>query len=1036
MSGIVLIMLFSALAMYCIRAYILPLFLSKKIKQGGSDMYFIAAALAAFALRIVLSVVFEGHGSDMSCFNSWSQSIFEGGFSGFYNSSGFHDYPPGYMYVLYIIGLIRHVLPLGETAVRVLLKLPAVMCDIVIGALVFDIAKKRFSQTAAVIFASLWLFNPVSILNSAVWGQVDSVYTLFGALTLYYITEKKMPQSYCTFALCLFIKPQAFILAPVLIGGFIENVILEEFSTEKLLKNIGIGLAAIGGIVILALPFGLANVAGQYLATIDSYPYFSVNAFNFWSALGKNWSPLITFGSYLGYLFLAAVSAYVIYILIKSKNASKYYFTGALITFVTYMFSVRMHERYAYPAVLFMLLAVVMCVDYKKFALFALLTLSQFFNTAWVLFIYGTDPSKYYNSVTLSVASVLNLALTGAIIYIAHRQFAKNDLSNLSAQTGKSEADNTADKTWSSHFPKLRRFDIVAMAVITAVYAGIAFYDLGDMHAAESEYILTSKGVTLDLGQDYRIKEIQYFLGSYELNSSRSIIVKTENSAGEQVNSTKITNGSVFHWEKTGSPETARYIKLIAPGDYLSIKEIGIRDFDGNLLMPVSVSDSKANALFDEQSEVPERSNFRNGTYFDEIYHARTAYEFIHHLPVYEWTHPPLGKVFISLGVKIFGMCPFGWRFMGTLFGIMMVPLIYLFALKFLKKSWFAVIVCLLFTFDFMHFAQTRIATIDVYVTFFIILMYYFMYRYCSLDIKTTSLRKELMWLGLCGIATGCAAACKWTGFYAASGIFVLWLVTFILRCVEYGNTEYTCRTKSLPNSSGSVRNFAERCTAKYIATTIICCIIFFVIVLLTIYVLSYIPYLMAPDAEGLKTILQNQEAMQVYHMKTVVKSSHPYSSHWYEWILMTRPIWYYSGTIADGVKEGISSFGNPLVWWAGVPAFFYMIYRMIKYRDKNALFLVISYLAQLVWWIPVQRITFIYHYFPCVPFIVMMIGYTLLCLYNNAKNKRAAMCGVFCYAALVIALFIMFYPVLSGQPCSVWYKDEFLKWFNSWVLL
>lgn len=35
-----------------------------------------------------------------------------------------------------------------------------------------------------------------------------------------------------------------------------------------------------------------------------------------------------------------------------------------------------------------------------------------------------------------------------------------------------------------------------------------------------------------------------------------------------------------------------------------------------------------------------------------------------------------------------------------------------------------------LFAADFMHFAQTRIATIDVYITFFIILMYYFMYDY------------------------------------------------------------------------------------------------------------------------------------------------------------------------------------------------------------------------------------------------------------------------------------------------------------------
>ena len=108
----------------------------------------------------------------------------------------------------------------------------------------------------------------------------------------------------------------------------------------------------------------------------------------------------------------------------------------------------------------------------------------------------------------------------------------------------------------------------------------------------------------------------------------------------------------------------------------------------------------------------------------------------------------------------------------------------------------------------------------------------------------------------------------------------------------------------------------------------------------------------------------------------------------------------------------------------------------IFKNRDKNALFLVIAYLAQLVSWIPVTRLTFIYHYFPCVPFIVLMLGYSILNIYNEAKNKKAVMYGAFVYAGLAIVLFAMFYPVLSGHPCSVDYVDHFLKWFDSWVLI
>ena len=153
----------------------------------------------------------------------------------------------------------------------------------------------------------------------------------------------------------------------------------------------------------------------------------------------------------------------------------------------------------------------------------------------------------------------------------------------------------------------------------------------------------------------------------------------------------------------------------------------------------------------------------------------------------------------------------------------------------------------------------------------------------------------------------------------------------------------------------------------------------------------------------------------------------------------MKRPILYYTGTIHNNIKEGISSFGNPLVWWTGIAAFIYMVYRLIVKKDKTALFLIVAYLAQLLPWVFVTRTTYIYHYFPSVPFVVLMIGYTIYNLYNNVNtsNKRV-LCKAtsYAYVALAILLFLMFYPVLSGYPCNEEYVNTFLKWFNSWVLI
>ena len=107
------------------------------------------------------------------------------------------------------------------------------------------------------MFASLYLFNPATVVNCSLWGQVDSV-SLFN--TSYDILrEKKMIYSYFMFAICIFLKPQAFIFyAYTYIRN--RNVFIKDFSKEKLLKNLGFGVSAIILMVLLALPFGISNV--------------------------------------------------------------------------------------------------------------------------------------------------------------------------------------------------------------------------------------------------------------------------------------------------------------------------------------------------------------------------------------------------------------------------------------------------------------------------------------------------------------------------------------------------------------------------------------------------------------------------------------------------------------------------------------------------------------------------------------------------------------------------------------------------------
>ena len=221
MLGISLTVLFSALAAFAVWSYYINPALKSNVKKDNNAMYIIAAAAVAFILRLILGAVYRGHNTDMSCFIGWSNAVFENGFGKFYTLDMFHDYPPGYMYVLYIVGAIEKLFGFSDGAQYALVKLPAIVCDILAGVLIYKVAKKKFSDGLSTVFASLYLFNPATIVNCSLWGQVDSVYTLFILLMIYFISEKKMIYSYFMFAICIFIKPQAFIFTPILIFGII-----------------------------------------------------------------------------------------------------------------------------------------------------------------------------------------------------------------------------------------------------------------------------------------------------------------------------------------------------------------------------------------------------------------------------------------------------------------------------------------------------------------------------------------------------------------------------------------------------------------------------------------------------------------------------------------------------------------------------------------------------------------------------------------------------------------------------------------------
>ena len=147
--------------------------------------------------------------------------------------------------------------------------------------------------------------------------------------------------------------------------------------------------------------------------------------------------------------------------------------------------------------------------------------------------------------------------------------------------------------------------------------------------------------------------------------------------------------------------------------------------------------------------------------------------------------------------------------------------------------------------------------------------------------------------------------------------------------------------------------------------------------------------------------------------------------------------MWYYKGN-HDGWIATINAMGNPAVWWVGLAAMLWLIGRKCagKARNLPATLLIIGVAAQFLPWVLVPRSTFIYHYFASVPFIIWAICYFVSEHFENAdpagrKKLTRACVG---YLAVALALFVFFYPAISGVDMPVWYA-QLLRWMPTWTI-
>lgn len=995
------------------------------LEKRGFALWASLLFLGALSLRLYLGYSSEGFTTDLDTFKSWANLANSVGFGQIYHEDIFLDYPPGYLYVLVFLEKLRLLLglPMESQAYSLLIKMPSILADLFCGGAVLLLAQRKLGEKSALLLSGAYLFCPAVFLNSAQWGQADSFCTaiLLGSLLLLY-QERYIPSA-VLYGLSIACKPQMFIFAPLYLFFALKR---------RRFGMLGLGvLLAVGTLLLTALPFtqdfNFLWLLERYQSTLDYYSFYSVNAYNFWSLIGWNWKALPAGLAGDALDLLGAVIATVLcgVWVFRAKSRAVVFYCPALLMAAMYAFSVKMHERYLFPALLFLLLSFVFTKDKGMLRAFALCAVAHYANVAYVLWQFREYYNSYNPNTGLTLAlSALQLAALGYAVWVGARVFLRGDVRLGEASQPGPLLDRSAVDS------RFYRRDWAALLLMTLAYACFAFSHLGDTQTALTSWT-PQQGESVVLEADGECATLTY-LPSIAPDSAHyaawvgvNIQVETSQDGETWTDCGTLTDGSVFAWKQYQLSTPGRYVRLTALDGSVTLNEASLFYTGTRVQATILSRDPAAQALVDEQQVVPAYTTYENSTYFDEIYHARTAYEHILGLEPYENTHPTLGKLIISLGIRIFGMNPFGWRFMGALFGVLMLPVLYHLLKQLFGRTRLCTAGTLLFAFDFMHFTQTRIATIDTYAVFFLLLMCDAMLVFLRRDLLRDSWKKLLPPLLACGVFTGLGIAAKWTAAYGALGLAALF----------FGKLLFTY---------WDARRRGEETVPLLMKCGKLCawCCLFFLALPFGIYFGAFLPITtLSHNAGNLWGAFWNyQVTMFRYH--STLEATHSFASPWYEWPLDIRPIWYFAGDTQEGYST-ISAFGNPLLWWAGIPALGAAACLWWKERFRWAGLVLAGFLSVYLPWVLVPRLTFIYHYFTAVPFLVVALCGVFSLLYRRGGFARQLTFpgGIQCsgatlllaaFTAACLLLFAVYFPVLSGSPTTRDYANA-LELFETW---
>jgi len=397
--------------------------------------------------------------------------------------------------------------------------------------------------------------------------------------------------------------------------------------------------------------------------------------------------------------------------------------------------------------------------------------------------------------------------------------------------------------------------------------------------------------------------------------------------------------------------------------------------------------------------------------------------------------HPPVGKWVIWVGLQLFGATSsFGWRFSVALLGTLAIPVLIAIARRLIGNRVFAVLAGLLLAIEGQSVVLARTSILDGILAFFVLLGFYFLVRdrqsmarrlnraWASNRDVTLSFRP---WLVLMAFSLGLATGVKWSGLYFLA-VFGIW--TFL--------SDWMVRQRL------GLRTLPAFLQASFNAVLLLA-------IASTTYVISWSGWILSKGGWGREAKENWLESLWAYHQNaytfhTGLSSEHPYQANALQWILNLRPTAFYyesfEGSECGALEScsiAITALPNPIIWYTGVLAIIWLLWRSFRGRDLAGWLILVGFLAGWApWLLYISRTTFQFYSVVSSPFLILALVFAIHRFWRNGfvqhrRLQREWSIGLLVLLALLAAIF--FASLWMGLPVPYWFW-RIQMWLPFWI--